>query len=1141
MRYKNLFILFCFIFFGFKAFPAVFVVTSNADSGPGTLREALTLAAANGSTVKDYINFNLPDTSRTGRTIVLTTKLPDVSSNLVIDGSTQIGSAFGVSNAKILLLFNAPAQDDFAGLSIINKSKIEIYGLYLKSLTDFTSHNLYPAKGFKITNSNYIQIGDVNKGNVVSGFTFPLAENLRLTNDSASHSNYGLTLKSNFFGIESDGKTASLFKDNTVNITNVFEAINMGGTTQEGNLFATGVTIDFDGTDTARNVIIKNNKVGVDYEGTSPTKACWGISIESSDPMPFNIYIEDNVISRQNGFADIYCIGQKGTITILRNYIEVNKINKSRLNVGEMMGSGITVYGLDTAKIGSNNVNDANYIAYCKPITSINCVKTSVNKNSIFCASRANTIYDDSYMQVRTQCTILGITSSSINGKSAPKANIELFYSDKCKTCSPQTYFASTIADSSGYWVYNGPVNGTVIASSTYDHETSNFTKPGINIDNIKVIYACTNDLGSIIGAIPFSATNIKWLDSSGAVVGTNPDLLNVKIGKYKLLVQNGDCADSTSYFEIKNKFQLDTTNLKRTHLSCGNKTGSISGINLINNDFGALVTKWRDINGKVLTTSLDLNNAPAGSYYLLVKSADSTCSQTFGPFLLKNVSGPNIDQSNISIQSTNCGQSTGSIRNLNVTGTGTLKYTWWNSQQQTVGTTKDLVNQPAGTYKLQVTDDTQCGPIYSANIEIPETNGIVLDESAVQAKVASCSNNNGSITGLKITGATQYQWADAGNKIVGTTADLQNMKAGDYVLTVSNAFGCSKTSKTYHIGLQPLTQYPAYTATVFPTCFGQNNGSVSVTIDALVSTMRWVNSQGLTIGITPAINSAAEGTYQLYLTDQYGCENLYKSFTIPTIPQLQIVPGSEQIINDQCALKTGSITNIQVTGGMPPYTYSWLGSGNTVIASTLNLSRAAEGNYTLQVSDASKCNVVSAIYVVQNQDNVISSPTVNNVQLCSPGDALLQVSDPSPLYSYRLYDSETNPVPLDEQTKGIFKVDVKANKDYYISRVSGVCESVRTLVHANVGLTALDIANTFTPNGDGINDYWKIKGIDSYPNALIQVFTRYGGKLFESKGYEKPFDGTSNGTPVPIGVYYYIINMGTNCNLITGSLTIIR
>ncbi|MHB8207071.1 gliding motility-associated C-terminal domain-containing protein [Mucilaginibacter sp.] len=84
-------------------------------------------------------------------------------------------------------------------------------------------------------------------------------------------------------------------------------------------------------------------------------------------------------------------------------------------------------------------------------------------------------------------------------------------------------------------------------------------------------------------------------------------------------------------------------------------------------------------------------------------------------------------------------------------------------------------------------------------------------------------------------------------------------------------------------------------------------------------------------------------------------------------------------------------------------------------------------------------------------------------------------------------------------------------------------------------------MANAFTPNGYGINDYWQIAGIENYPDVLVQVFNRYGQKLFESKGYSIPFDGTYKGQKLASGVYYYIINLNTKCNLLSGSLTILR
>jgi gliding motility-associated-like protein len=84
-------------------------------------------------------------------------------------------------------------------------------------------------------------------------------------------------------------------------------------------------------------------------------------------------------------------------------------------------------------------------------------------------------------------------------------------------------------------------------------------------------------------------------------------------------------------------------------------------------------------------------------------------------------------------------------------------------------------------------------------------------------------------------------------------------------------------------------------------------------------------------------------------------------------------------------------------------------------------------------------------------------------------------------------------------------------------------------------------VPNAFSPNGDGINDTWKILYLESYPGAIIDVFNRYGQKVFSSTGYYTEWDGTYNGTALPIGTYYYIINPKNGRALINGSVTIIK
>jgi len=87
------------------------------------------------------------------------------------------------------------------------------------------------------------------------------------------------------------------------------------------------------------------------------------------------------------------------------------------------------------------------------------------------------------------------------------------------------------------------------------------------------------------------------------------------------------------------------------------------------------------------------------------------------------------------------------------------------------------------------------------------------------------------------------------------------------------------------------------------------------------------------------------------------------------------------------------------------------------------------------------------------------------------------------------------------------------------------------------------EVPNAFSPNNDGMNDLWNVKYLESYANATVKVFSRYGGIVYQSsKGYSKPWNGQFNGIDLPVGTYYYIIDPKTKGrHVISGAVTILR
>lgn len=85
-------------------------------------------------------------------------------------------------------------------------------------------------------------------------------------------------------------------------------------------------------------------------------------------------------------------------------------------------------------------------------------------------------------------------------------------------------------------------------------------------------------------------------------------------------------------------------------------------------------------------------------------------------------------------------------------------------------------------------------------------------------------------------------------------------------------------------------------------------------------------------------------------------------------------------------------------------------------------------------------------------------------------------------------------------------------------------------------------IPNAFSPNGDGINDTWLIDPLYLFDESVTEVYNRYGQAVYRSRGYSTPWNGTNNGKSIPVGTYYYIIDLKVNKEpKLTGSVTILR
>jgi len=1176
MPFKKILLLFFLFFTSVNAFADVFVVTSNADSGPGTLRDALTQAAANGTAVKDYINFNIADQSEAGRTITISSALPYITSNLVIDGTTQPGNNFGVSDAKVILQ-PISTTSPFNAFVLLDVDGFEIYGLYVRDFFGrFISGTIYtPASVLYIEASKNVQVGAPGKGNVFVnngyiGSTYPVSLK---SNNQPAWGVENLKVYSNFFGFEPDGKSLRGTANGLAggfDISYCKGVIEFGGAnTNQRNIFGNALMY-ITGFWTDRNrlfnssFLIENNYFNYDINGNSVTipsvntSNIYAIFFDISRwiyyyetlSYPYSFQILNNKIQSPYGIT----LGKiSGDFIFQGNQVK----NENAFTQYVIGGIGCTSTN-GSITIGGEGTGEPNSL-YGTELDLLSRKSVLIQRNSIYCVNTNRGIWYPAvpYLDPPLALPIVnitGINATSVNGTATPLSKVELFWDDDCSQCQPLTYITTVNADVNGNWQYSGAVQKGVIASATLNGFTSLFTQSAsLNVNtyaNYQVTHASCGQKGSILGLTFQNSGGYHWKNSNGDIIGTSQQISGLVPGKYTLTAENGTC--STDYtFQIYDATpQIIDANKHVTQPSCGLKNGSVTYLSLSANnnavyqlDYTSYTYKWTDASGTVRSTGFDLTNVEAGTYHLEV-TYKSGCKATYD-ITLTNTTGPNINPATVTITPSNCGQSTGSITGMTTTGTGAITYSWKNAQQQQVAITKDLLNQPAGSYTLQVNDQSSCGSITSAPIAIPEANGITIDTSAKAQTQAICGQNNGgSITNIKVAGATTYQWIDAGGNTVGSNVDLTNVAAGRYYLTASNAF-CSKQTIVFTVTQQAnTTNYLGLTKKLINASCGLNNGSIQVIFmnnpPVLPVKYRWVDSKGQTLSTTGAtLSNIDAGTYAIYATDANGCEKYLISYSIGRDPALTVTTNNVQLTDDHCQTATGSIKGIGYTG-KTPVNFTWTDASGAVVANTIDLAGIKAGTYNIKITDGSGCEQ-DLSYTINNTDTAVPLPSVSNVQLCTPGAALVAVNNPSSLYGFKLYDNATNTTPIAQNISGKFNVVISANRSYFISQYIGDCESSRAEIKIGLGLSKLSIANTFTPNNDGINDTWKITGMENYPEGTVQIYNRTGQLVFESKGYTFPFDGRTKGQDLPVGSYYYIINLNTKCDVISGSITLVR
>lgn len=219
---------------------------------------------------------------------------------------------------------------------------------------------------------------------------------------------------------------------------------------------------------------------------------------------------------------------------------------------------------------------------------------------------------------------------------------------------------------------------------------------------------------------------------------------------------------------------------------------------------------------------------------------------------------------------------------------------------------------------------------------------------------------------------------------------------------------------------------------------------------------------------------------------------------------------------SDNAAIATIVNGNIHITGaGTANITASQAGNADftaaTPVTEELTVNKAL---LTITVQNETR------VYGVPNPEFIITYTGFvygeTKAQLIAPAIATTTATEASPPGQYPI------------------NISGEMSNNYAFNPIPG------TLTIVAVAPTIV-IPNAFTPNGDGYNDLWDIPTLAGYPQCMVSIYNRYGGLIYQSRGYPRAWDGTYHGSQLPTGTYYYIIDLKNGTPPLSGYVAVIR
>ena len=286
----------------------------------------------------------------------------------------------------------------------------------------------------------------------------------------------------------------------------------------------------------------------------------------------------------------------------------------------------------------------------------------------------------------------------------------------------------------------------------------------------------------------------------------------------------------------------------------------------------------------------------------------------------------------------------------------------------------------------------------------------------------------------------------------------------------------------------------------------------------------------------SPAHTYSASTSYttQLIVRNTYGCYD-----TIKKSPLIYPLPNANFGISRIC---TGAFLNLifsdSTTIANPETVTQWLwdfgGPGQSGLQNPTQLFPGS-GLYNITLIASTNHNCKDTVV---KQVNLTPRPVAGFAYSASTGInvgtsvSFVDTSKYAINWSWTFGDGSPGSTMQNPSTiyyaNGVYVVTQIASDSYGCSDTARVAVKINNITNE---LSTL-IPNAISPNGDGKNDIWKLDFLALlYPNAEIDIFTRWGESIYHSVGYSTPWDGSYKGNKLAVGTYYYVIKLNDTDN----------